>query len=322
MRVDRDRIVSELFFWLRPDFVLRCLRRFQQLEGFDRAIALASSAFTAMLPLAILFGALAPGGDGENAADHVIKRYSLTGEGAQAVRDAFAPPQGVTSSVGILGGLLLLIAALSFARAVQRLIERAWGLKPLSLRNTRNAALWIPGLAAYGVLTGLIGSESGTGLVHVLALIVSAVLGVGFILWTGRLLSARRVTSADLLPFAILVAGGLAVYAVVSDVWIPRLFNTYAARYGVIGATFAIISALFGATFVIVVMTAIGREITEELARLRRGERPPPDAVRREWDALIADVRARRDDARERYEAWKAERRERKDAPPPRPPDP
>ena len=60
MRVDRDRIVSELFFWLRPDFILRCLRRFQALEGFDRAIALASSAFTAMLPLAILFGTLAP----------------------------------------------------------------------------------------------------------------------------------------------------------------------------------------------------------------------------------------------------------------------
>jgi len=62
------------------------------------------------------------------------------------------------------------------------------------------------------------------------------------------------------------------------------------------------------------VMTAIGREITEELARLRRGERPPPDAVRREWDALIADARVRRDDARARYEAWKAERRARKTA--------
>jgi len=135
---------------------------------------------------------------------------------------------------------------------------------------------------------------------------------VGFIVRTGRLLSARRVSSADLVPFAILVAAGLAVYGVVSDAWIPRLFNTYAARYGVIGATFAIISALFGAMFVVVVMTAIGREITEELERLRRGERPPPDAVRREWDALIADARARRDEARERYEGWKAERRARK----------
>jgi len=319
MRIDRDRIVSELFFWLRPDFILRCVSRFQTLEGFDRAIALASSAFTALLPLAILFGALAPGGNGENTADHVIQRYGLTAEGAQAVRDAFAPPQGVESSVGIFGGLLLLIAALSFARAVQRLIERTWALKPLSLRNTRNAALWIPGIAAYGVLTGFVNAESGKGLVHVLALAASVVLAVGFILWTGRLLSAKRVSSSDLLPFAILVAGGLAAYGIVSSIYIPRLFNTYAARYGVIGATFAIISALFGAMFVVVVMAAIGREVTEELGRMRRGERPPPDAVRREWDTVIADARGRRDEAQQRYEGWKAARRARK-APPPREP--
>ena len=54
MRIPRERIIRELFFWLRPDFVLRCVRRFQALEGFDRAIALASSAFTATIPLTIL----------------------------------------------------------------------------------------------------------------------------------------------------------------------------------------------------------------------------------------------------------------------------
>ena len=97
----------------------------------------------------------------------MIKRYDLTAEGAQAVRDAFAPPEGVDTGLGIFGALLLLIAALSFARAVQRLIERAWELKPLSLRNTRNAALWIPGLAVYGIVTGWVGAASGNGLVHV-----------------------------------------------------------------------------------------------------------------------------------------------------------
>ncbi len=311
MRLGRERIVSELFFWLRPDFILRCLRRFQALEGFDRAIALASSAFTAMLPLAILFATLAPGQDASNAADSVIKRYSLTAEGAQAVRDAFAPPEGVDTGLGVFGGLLLVIAALSFARALQRLIERAWGLKSLSLRNSRNAAIWLPAFAVYGIVTGWVGTE-GSGLLHVLLLVVSAVLSVGFLVWTGRLLGARRISSRDLLPFAILVAAGLTIYGVVSDLWIPRLFNTYAARYGVIGATFAIISALFGAMFVVVVMTAVGREITEELDRLRRGERPPPDAVRREWDATIADARQRRDEFREQSDAWRAERRRKK----------
>ena len=46
-RVDRERIVRSLTFWLRPDFVLRVVGRFQKLAGFDRSIALASGALTA-----------------------------------------------------------------------------------------------------------------------------------------------------------------------------------------------------------------------------------------------------------------------------------
>ena len=83
------------------------------------------------------------------------------------------------------------------------------------------------------------------------------------------------------------------------------MFDSYAARYGVIGATFAIISALFGAMFVVVVMTAIGREVADEVERVRRGERPPEDAVRQEWEGLLSDLRARRD-------VWLESRRERK----------
>lgn len=54
MHVDRERVVPALTFWLRPDFLVRCLRRFQALEGFDRAIALASLTFSALIPLGIV----------------------------------------------------------------------------------------------------------------------------------------------------------------------------------------------------------------------------------------------------------------------------
>jgi len=301
MRIGRDQIVRELFFWLRPDFVLRCVRRFQALEGFDRAIALASSAFTAMIPLTILVGAIVPSRD---AADSVISRYRLSDEGAQAVRDAFAPAEGTETGIGILGALLLLFAVLSFARALQRLIERAFELRPLSLRNTRNAIVWLGGLVVYGFVSTRLGLLLDS---VVLGIIEAAALGVAFLLWTGSLLSAGRVKWPDLLPFAVLVTLGLGIYGFVSDAWVPELFDTYAARYGVIGATFAIISALFGATLVVVALTAVGREVTDEIARARRGERPPPDAVRREWDALLDDLHARR-------EVWLESRRARREA--------
>lgn len=304
MRIPRERILRELFFWLRPDFVLRCVRRFQALEGFDRAIALASSAFTATIPLTILMAAIIPSRD---AADSVIQRYGLSDEGAQAVRDAFAPAQGTQAGLGVFSALLLLIAVLSFSRAVQRLIERTWELKPLSLRNTRNAAVWIAGLIAYGFIAGAIAALIGSaGPLRLLEGALIFGVSVAFLVWTGRLLGANRVPDVDLLPFAILVAIGLSIYGVVSDLWVPELFDSYAGRYGVIGATFAIISALFGAMFVVVVMTAVGREVGDEVARVRRGERPPEDAVRREWEALLDDLRARR-------EVWLESRRARRE---------
>jgi uncharacterized BrkB/YihY/UPF0761 family membrane protein len=302
MRVPPNRILRELFFWLRPDFILKCLRRFQALEGFDRAIALASSAFTATIPLTILVGSILPSRD---AAESVIDRYGLSDQGAQAVRDAFAPAQGTEAGLGFFSAFLLLFAVLSFSRAVQRLIERAFELKPLSLRNTRNAALWIAGLVGFGLAEGVIAYVLKGGLVNIAGLCANVALGVAFLVWTGRLLGANRVTDRDLLPFAILVTLGLLVYGVVSDIYVPRMFDSYAERYGVIGATFAIISALFGAMFVVVVMTAIGREVADEVERVRKGERPPEDAVQQEWEGLLSDLRARRD-------VWLESRRERK----------
>ncbi len=49
-RVDRERVVRTLTFWLRPEFLLRVLNRFQKVAGFDRSIALASGALTAIDP--------------------------------------------------------------------------------------------------------------------------------------------------------------------------------------------------------------------------------------------------------------------------------
>jgi membrane protein len=119
--VDRERIVRTLTFWLRPAFVLRVLNRFQLVAGFDRAMALASSALTALIPLAILVGAVLPHLQGEGAAQWLIDRYALTGGGADAVRDALAPLSTTNTDIGVIGALLLVIAVLSFARGVQRL---------------------------------------------------------------------------------------------------------------------------------------------------------------------------------------------------------
>jgi membrane protein len=282
-RVNRERAARTLTFWLRPEFVLRVVSRFQKLAGFDRSIALASGALTATIPLLIVASSVASDLGGKGTAERIIDRYELTGGGAEAVTDIFAPASGVSTSIGIVGLLFLMVALLSFTRAVQRLIEQAWELDAMSVRNTFNGLLWIGGLALYLALSGLLHAVLGRSRLELSAALVSTPLSVAFLVWTGWVLGAKRIPRPDLMPFGIAGAVLLAVYSVGATVYVPHLFDTYATRYGVIGAVFAMISALFVAMVIAVGSAAAGREIDDELGRIRRGEKPAEDEVQRQW---------------------------------------
>ena len=95
-RLNRERVLRTLTFWLRPEFVLRLVSRFQKVAGFDRSVALASSALTAIIPLSIVTSAFASNFGGKSKADRIIARYELTGGGAEAVKDISRPPRAPT----------------------------------------------------------------------------------------------------------------------------------------------------------------------------------------------------------------------------------
>jgi membrane protein len=290
---DRERIVRTLTFWLRPEFVLRLINRFQKVVGFDRSMALASSALTAIIPLTIVLSAFGSLLGGKDTAQRIIDRYDLSGGGAEAVRDMFSPPSGTSTSIGVLGFIFLLVAVLSFTRAMQRLFEQTWELRPLSVRNSANGLLWAGGLVLYIGLGGFLQAVIDGGDLEITATLLTAPVSFVFLVLTGRMLTAKRLPARALLPFAISGTVLIALYSVGSNVYLPHLFNTYATRYGVIGAVFAMISALFCLMFVLVVSAAGGREIQDELDRIRRGEKPAPDEVRRQWNEIIDDMRAR-----------------------------
>jgi uncharacterized BrkB/YihY/UPF0761 family membrane protein len=114
-----------------------------------------------------------------------------------------------------------------------------------------------------------------------------------FLIWTGWVLSAKRISRRALVPFGILGSAVVALYSVGAAVYMPHLFSTYASRYGVIGAVFAIISSFFCIMVILVASSAAGREIFDELGRIRRGERPAPDEVKRQWDEITSEARSR-----------------------------
>jgi membrane protein len=235
---------------------------------------------------------------GKSTADRIIERYELTGSGAAAVEDIFAPPAGMETSLGIIGLVFLLLAVLSFTRAVQRLFEQTWELDPLSVRNTANGLLWIGGLALYLAASGFLHATLGRSQLELSAALLSTPVTAIFLAWSGRVLSADRIARPDLMPFAVLGALLLAAYSVGATVYVPHLFDTFATRYGVIGAVFAMISALFCVMVVLVGSAAAGREVNDELDRIRRGEKPAEDEVRRQWHEVTAEAGSRWDTLR------------------------
>ena len=307
--MNRERVVRTLTFWLRPEFVLRVVNRFQKVAGFDRSIALASGALTALIPLTIVASAFSSELGGKGTAERIIDRYDLTGEGAQAVEDIFAPASGTETSLSIIGFLFLIVTVLSFSRAVQRLIEQTWELDPLSVRNTFNGLLWIGGLALYTAITGILHLALGRSDVDLAAALLGLPLSAIFLIWSAWVLSAKRIERHNLLPFGIVGAALLSLYSVGATVYVPHLFSTYATRYGVIGAVFAIISALFCVMVVVVGSAAAGREVHDELDRIRRGERPAEDEVQRQWDQVIGDARSRWDTLRTQIQERRQRRR-------------
>jgi len=302
VQVDRERVVRALTFWLRPDFLVRCLRRFQTLEGFDRAIALASLTFSALIPLGIVVsGAVSDHSIGQ----HLVERYGLEGNGAEAVKDLFDTGEELASSFSVFSFFLLLVTILSFSRAIQRLFERAWELPPLSVRNTKNGLIWMCGLVVYAVATGVVRANYNSGVLELLTGAVLGLLSVAFVVWSGVLLSNRRITRHQLLPAAILVAAVGGLLAIGGDIYVPRLFNSYASRYGAVGAVFALISWLFVLMVGLVAAVAVGREVSEELDAIGRGEKPSNEQIQAEW----AQVRRQAHEARERVAGWRAARK-------------
>lgn len=131
------------------------------------------------------------------------------------------------------------------------------------------------------------------------AWVCGVLVTAAFLVWSGRILSAKRISWTDLLPFGITGAVLTAAYSVGATIYMPHLFNSSAARYGVVGAVFAMISALFAAMLVLVASAALGREVRDELSRIRQGHRPSDHEVRRQWDSVVEQTRSRWRTARE-----------------------
>lgn len=241
-----------------------------RLQPIDRALALASKLFVAVIPLSIILTAVVPGT--ESFGETLVDRFGLTGEGAAATEALFATKGEVQGGVTIFGLIVVLYSTLSFARGLQRAYLDAWDLPSLGVEGLRRRGIWLVGFAAYLVVVSPIRTVTQEHDLDVLY--VAAVLGLGSVLWvwTPYELVGKRLPWRRLLPVGILTAVATSAYGAISALYVPRLFSSSAERYGLIGIAFSLVTWLF--VFASVILAAV--ILASAFDRRRHGP-PIPD---------------------------------------------
>jgi membrane protein len=192
----------------------------------DRSLALGAQAFGAVIPLLIVIETAQPGND------------SLADE----------------TTTTVLSVIVLVVAALSFTRRLQRLYEESWSLATRGVRGTGWGLLWLGFLTLYLSLHPVLDS-----LVNGLASTLLTLAG-GFVvgLVTPLLLLGRRKRWQALVPQASLTAVGLTGLGVWTAVYMPHAIGSSAANYGAIGVAFALLTWLWGLGIVLVCAAVFG----------------------------------------------------------------
>ncbi len=239
------------------------LERLVAMQFVDRAVALGSLAFTALVPLLLIAAAYVPGSDA--LSDELINRFHLTGSSAELIRQLFAQPDDVRQSLSWLGVLLLIVSSLSFTRGLQRVYEHAWQLDTRGLRGTRAGLVWIGGI----VLWSTIFATARRWLVDLGGPVTAVVVLLGgnalLWLWSPWVLLAKRIAWHRLLPTALLTSAAMSAVSVGSVVYMPRAIETAATSYGPIGIAIAFVSWLVGIGFALVACAGVGAVLGEEL---------------------------------------------------------
>ena len=248
---------------------------FVNLQGFDRAVALGGQAFTALIPLLIVYAAATSKASGRDFADQIIRVFHLSGNSAESVQQAFAPPGSVESQVTVIGVLLLVFSALSFTRALQRLYQLTWNQPSLGMRAAKWGLIWL--LLIVLVLT--LRPVVLTGVHDVARVLLS--IAISAVLWlvTPYVLLGRRLGWRRLVATGLLTGFGMTALSLAGAIWMPRSVSASAAQFGGIGVAFALLSWLVGGGFVLVVASSGGAVIDRRVLAVRerrrnRGSRP------------------------------------------------
>jgi membrane protein len=266
---DLRRRVEPALHMVQAGLPGRILGRLVEVRFLDRTVILGAQAFSAVLPLFMVVAAISPKPGGDSPGAYMARRLGLAAEDVSSLQSVVAPPPTARASIGVLGVVLALLTATSFARALQRSYELAWRLPRAGLRAAWRPLALVIGLAVYVELLFLFGRlvrgvPAGTLLEDLVTF-----AGAGA-LWTGSgwILLGGRVRLRLLAAGGLLTAVGFAALRRLSAFYLPTLVASNQQQYGFLGVAFTLFSWLSASAFIIVVATVVGAVLAEDPGRL------------------------------------------------------
>ena len=242
------------------EFGLRCLRRFVDIEGTLQATVLSAQAFTSLIPFLVVASAFTPGDS--DVSDRIIERFSLNGEAARSVEALFNDKAEVESTITWISVVILVLATLSFTRAMQRIFQRAYGVEPRHWTDMWRGLAWLAGFALWITAAAVLGDALEDVGGFVLALGVSTAIGFVLWLWTPKILLGT-MDWRRLAPGALVSAFLAALLSIASAIYVPVLMEWSADKYGLIGIAFSMQSWLLALAFVVVIGAVVGAVVNE-----------------------------------------------------------
>ncbi len=275
--VDIYRETKAWFLTVRPDdpLIVRCLRELLTVDTRDRILMLAGQGFIAVIPAVIILATLLSAADGAAVADYVIRRYGITGDVADSVRNLFARPPDATGSISLISIAIVLMSVNSYGRSIRRTMERAWSLPSAGFRGAVYGLLGVALLVTTNALVGWTWAvtEDRSGLLVATA----ATVAVGSAGWLALLLLflARRHDWRTLIPGALFGGAAQMIAAWSMAVYLPYALNRNAERYGIIGISIAMVTWMLIVATVVVCVSVFSAEAARSLER--RGHQPGPE---------------------------------------------
>jgi membrane protein len=230
------------------------LRRLQRADVINRGMLFAAVLLLCLVPFLIILQSLA----GRSGATGLVRRFGLSEEAANAVRQALTSPSGASSTISGLSWVFFILGGIAAAAAIQELYERVFEVEGRGFRDAPRRVAWLAAAVGFSLVASWLQPKlhhaGGIVLIAVVAL-VGATAFWWFSMW---LLLAGKMAWRELFPSGLATGifwlGMVVVFRLTMSSTIISNFR----KYGPIGVVFALMSLLIAIGVVIMLGALVG----------------------------------------------------------------